>query len=83
MIEYDSRTAPSLRAHSAGGTRTESPLVASDDPYFNQLADFIALCRGEGKSGVTGYDGFMAISIALAAVESARTGLVVSPRREL
>ena len=83
MIEYDSRTAPSLRTHTAGGSRNEGPLSSADDPYFNQLKDFVAACRGERKPAVSGYDGFMAISIALAAVESAKTGKVVWPTRQL
>jgi len=83
MIEYDSRLTASLRTHSAGGTRLESPLAASDDPYFNQLRDFVAACRGEKSDSVTAYDGFMSLSISLAAVESAKTGRVVAPARAL
>ncbi len=83
MIEYDSRNAPSLRTHTAGGSRNEGPYSLSDDPYFNQLKDFVAACRGEREPAVSGYDGFMAVSIALAAVESAKTGKIVRPAREL
>lgn len=83
MIEFDSRHAPSLRTHTAGGTRNEGPLAVVDDPYFNQLQDFVRACRGEQTPAVSGYDGFMALSIASAAVESATTGQVVRPAREL
>lgn len=83
MIEYDSRNTPAVRTHTAGGTRTESPLAAVDDPYRNQLKDFVSACRGEMSPPVTGYDGFMAVSIALAALESAKTGKTVRPSREL
>lgn len=83
MIEYDSRTSQPLRSHNAGGTRTEAPLAPGDDPYYLQLHDFVSACRGQKTRSVTGYDGFMALSISLAAVESARTGQVVKPSREL
>lgn len=83
MIEYDSRTAPSLRTHSPGGTRLEGPMAASDDPYYRQLKDFVGTVYGQQTDSVKGYDGFMAVSIALAAVESAKTGRVVVPTREL
>jgi predicted dehydrogenase len=83
MIEFDSRNTPALRTHTAGGTRTENPLAAVDDPYRNQLKDFVAACRREIAPPVTGYDGFMAVSIALAALESAKTGQTVRPAREL
>lgn len=83
MIEFDSRATPALRTHTAGGSRNENPLAPVDDPYRNQLQDFVAACRGEGPVAITGYDGFMAVSIALAALESAKTGKTVRPAREL
>jgi predicted dehydrogenase len=83
MIEYDSRTAAALRTHTAGGTRLESPLAAEDDPYLKQLKDFVRACQNDGPGAVSGYDGFMALSISVAALRSARTGEVVAPVREL
>lgn len=81
MVQYDSRQVPTLRTHQTTGVRNETQLSPADDPYFNQLTAFIRACRGEAPPAVTGYDGFMALSIALAALESARTGEVVRPTR--
>lgn len=81
MVQYDSRTIPTLRTHQTTGVRTEAPLAQADDPYYNQLSAFVKACRGEAPPAVTGYDGFMALSIALAALESANTGEVVRPTR--
>ncbi|MEQ1822533.1 MAG: Gfo/Idh/MocA family oxidoreductase [Fimbriimonadaceae bacterium] len=81
MVQYDSRSVPTLRTHQTSGVRSEAPLSPVDDPYFNQLSAFVGACRGENPLAVTGYDGFMALSIALSALESARTGKVVKPVR--
>lgn len=82
MIQFDSRQAAIVRTSNAGGTRLESPLSGSDDPYRRQMADFVG-ALDTGKAKVTGYDGFMALSIGLAARESALTGKVISPRRDV
>jgi predicted dehydrogenase len=59
----------------------EAPLFASDDPYFNQLRAFIEAVQKHERPPVTGHDGLMALSIALAARESALTDKVVIPAR--
>lgn len=81
MIEFDSRTAASLKAHTGGTTRFEGPLAPTDDPYYGELRDFVDCIVNDSAPPVTAYDGFMALSIALAAVESAKTGKVAKPAR--
>lgn len=82
MIEYDSRLTPSLRTSIDGSpTVNEAPLNPTDDPYYNQLTGFVTAIREGKEPPVTGFDGLMAVSIATAAIESAKTGEVVSPAR--
>jgi predicted dehydrogenase len=54
-----------------------SPLL--QDPYEAEIAHFHDVLTGAAELRVTGEDGLMAVRIALAAVESARTGRPVSP----
>ncbi|MCB8932813.1 MAG: Gfo/Idh/MocA family oxidoreductase [Fimbriimonadaceae bacterium] len=89
MIEFDSRNTPTVRTHLAppkegdpprrGGN--EAPLTPTDDPYYRQLKGFLDAVRSGTPPPVSGYDGFMAVSLGLAALESARTGKVVVPAR--
>ena len=82
MIEYDSRFTPSLRTSVDGSPAVnEAPLDAADDPYYNQLHGFVTAVQEGKEPPVTGFDGLMAVSIAAAAIESAKTGKVVSPAR--
>ena len=90
MIEYDSRNTPTLRTHIGppkegqparrGGN--EAPLLPSDDPYYHQLKGFLDAVRTGTPPPVTGFDGLMAVSIGLAAIESAKTGHAIRPARE-
>lgn len=87
MLEHDSRKAQTIRtaigneAGTAVPQALEAPLDPIDDPYFNQLKGFVDAVKNGTPPPVTGYDGLMALSIALAAVESAKTGNVVKPTR--
>lgn len=82
LIQYDSRTTPTLRTHAGGKSINEAPLFGSDDPYYNELRGFLdAVTRNEAPP-VTGHDGLMALSIALAARESAVSDRVVAPARQ-
>ena len=83
ILEYDSRLTPSLRTHTAingiGKTVPEANFAPEDDPYFQELSAFVNAVQTGSEPPVTGYDGAMAVSIALAALESAKTGLAVPP----
>jgi predicted dehydrogenase len=82
LIQYDSRNTPTLRTHAGGKTVNEAPLLGGDDPYFNELTAFVHSAKTGETPPVTGYDGLMALSIALAARESALTDKVVAPARQ-
>lgn len=83
MIEYDSRIAHSLRTSIDGGSVVESPLSPTDDPYYQQLRSFIDSVKNGTPPLVSGADGLMAVSIACAAIESAKTGRLVAPARHI
>jgi predicted dehydrogenase len=79
LIEFDSRATPSLRTVTPDGTRLESNLNPTDDPYYRQLRDFVDSVQKNVSPPISIQDGFMALSISLAACESARTGERVCP----
>jgi UDP-N-acetylglucosamine 3-dehydrogenase len=87
IIEHDSRNTASLRTHvfvGEGSSRmtksfNESSMAPLDDPYYLELSGFVEAVQDGTPPPVTGYDGAMAVSIALAAWESAKTGQVVAP----
>lgn len=81
LIEYDSRNAATLRTHTEK-TVGEMPQAPTDDPYYKELRGFLNAVQNSTPPPVTGYDGLMAVSIAEAALESARTGRAVSPARQ-
>ncbi|MBN9500710.1 MAG: hypothetical protein BGO01_16385 [Armatimonadetes bacterium 55-13] len=81
LIQHDSRTNAALKTTFDGKTVTDNALAPQDDPYFLQLSAFLTAVKNGTDPVVSGYDGAMAVSIALAAVESAKTGNVVTPAR--
>ncbi len=65
------------QAANAGGVAVpESPLAK--DPYYAELEHFIDCIAGSAKPIVSVHDAIMALEIGLAALESARTGRVIS-----
>lgn len=76
MLEYDSRENPSLRTHT-GQTANENLYASFDDPYFKQLRAFVSAARGEAEPAVTAQEGFDAVRLACAAIESADNGRTV------
>lgn len=81
IVEFDSRRAPALRVATPEGSRADTPLSGLDDPYYHELNEFLKAVKEGTPPPVSGYDGLMALSISLAALESARTGRVVTPIR--
>ncbi|MCW5937941.1 MAG: Gfo/Idh/MocA family oxidoreductase [Fimbriimonadaceae bacterium] len=79
LIEYDSRRNPSLRLHQESGSRAENNYSAADDPYYRQISAFVETVRQGGTLPVTPEEGANAVAVALAAIESARTGRPVTP----
>ncbi|MBL8088551.1 MAG: Gfo/Idh/MocA family oxidoreductase [Chthonomonas sp.] len=81
MIEHDSKASWTLRTSTEGGVITEAPVVSGDDPYYRQARAFLEAVSGGTPLPVTAYDGAMAVSMARAAIESARTGRTMVPDR--
>ncbi len=79
MLEFDSRDVATIRTHLADGSRCESNLTPTEDPYYRELRAFIDAVKSGDVVPVTGEDGFKAVAIALAALESAKTGKAVAP----
>ena len=82
LIQFDSRNTPTLMTHLEGSTVREAPLAPTDDPFYLELRAFVDAAQKKTAPPVTGHDGLMALSIGLAAWESARTGEIVKPARE-
>ncbi len=81
LIEWDSfQTAPLFAAFSdpnhPGQVRQSSvsPLAEADEPYYAQLAHVLACLEQKKPFLVTPHDAVMALKVALAALESMRTG---------
>lgn len=82
LIQYDSRNTPTLRTNAGGKSINEAPLLGADDPYYNQLRGFIEAVTKREPPPVSGHDGLMALSISLAARDSAVRDKVVAPARQ-
>lgn len=80
LIEFDSRNTPTLRT-TTDKTINEGPMAPLDDPYYKQLRGFVEALQKGTPPPVSALDGVMAVSIALAAIESTKTGKVVIPQR--
>jgi len=82
MIAFDSRFAMPLMvakqdASGGGGgvAVPESPLA--EDPYMLEIKHFVDSVEAGQQPSITAVDGMKAVEIALAAIESARTGKVI------
>ena len=82
LIEFDSRTAPSVRVSTIGSTSVENPLASTDDPYYQELRQFLDAVSAGTTPPVTGLDGLHALAIAIAATESAETDRTVRPAHQ-
>jgi predicted dehydrogenase len=78
LIEFDSRTNPSLRVAGPQGQRAENNYLPEDDPYHGQLSAFLESARTGSPPPVTADEGSAAVRLALAAIESAQTGMTVA-----
>ncbi len=81
LIQNDSRSVASIRINTTGGSTLQQPHGHGADPYYLQLEAFLSAVKNKTSVPITAHDGVMALSIALAAVESAKTGEVVIPTR--
>lgn len=81
ILEFDSRTNPTLRFHTGDASTNQSFMGASDDPYFRQLSAFKRAFDTGTSPEITGLDGLRAVGIAQAAIESATNLVPVVPER--
>ncbi len=86
LIQYDSRNNAALRTvrvedATTTSTAAETPQGDLDDPYYLELTAFLQAIRTGKPVPVSAEDGVRALSIALAALESAKTRQVVVPDR--
>jgi predicted dehydrogenase len=96
MIEHDSRNAATVRTHLAAGsggsgdpreaaTRPrsgpEAPLFPTEDPYYRELRAFLDAVSVKSPPPVSALDGWMAVSIAQAAIDSSTRGAPAEPSR--
>lgn len=79
MIEYDSRNVATLRIHDAAGSRQESNMSPTDDPFYRELRLFVDAVVSGGPMPVAPEDGMRAVAVSRAAIESAKSGMAVSP----
>lgn len=80
LAEWDSLTDQPLfiaRHGPEGGSmvrQSHSPLAPEDNPYYAELAHFLECHKTSQAPRVTAHDALMAVKVALAAVESMRSG---------
>lgn len=79
LIEFDSRKTPAVRVQADNKQRNESNMHRLDDPYYRQLSAVVSAVVCGQPMPVSGKDGLAAVSIALAAIESAKTGRPIKP----
>lgn len=83
MIEWDaeenSPIAQVMRNDAGNGKiySEHSPTAPEDDPYYAELAHFLHCLETGQPFRVTPHDGLMAVKVALAAIESVRTGKAI------
>jgi predicted dehydrogenase len=85
LLEYDSAApapltltlTPDQGPQSAAVPQHYSPLAPRDDPYLLELEHFLSCLESGAEFRVTPEDGLEAVRVALAAIESRRTGLPV------
>jgi predicted dehydrogenase len=79
LIEFDSRTSPSLRISTGPTKSTENPLGELDDPYYKEIRAFLDSVKDGTPPPVTGLDGVKALAISLAAIQSVEEDRTVTP----
>ena len=81
LIQHDSRNTAILRSNTERGSSSEQSLNSTDDPYYLELHAFLESVRNGTEVPVSAHEGIMALSVSLAALQSAQTGETVSPVR--
>jgi predicted dehydrogenase len=81
LLNYDSRAAASLKVSVVGKTAFEANLIPTDEPYYLELRGFLDAIAAEKPVPVGIEEGFHALAISLAALESAESGKPCPPAR--
>ena len=81
LIQHDSRQNAALRTTLDGKTFVDGAISATDDPYYLELRGFVDAVQKGLPVPIDPVDGAMAVSVALAAIESAKTGRMVAPEK--
>ncbi|MHB8636494.1 MAG: Gfo/Idh/MocA family protein [Fimbriimonadaceae bacterium] len=81
LLAYDSRSAASLTVSTAGRTAYDANFAPTDDPYYQELRAFLDAFVAGRPAPVGAEEGFHALAISLAALESATSGNVTVPAR--
>ncbi len=83
IVEYDSRSAPSVRVSTDSQLAIASQMDGADDPYFLHLSAVVSAVRTGSPMPITGEEGMKAVAIAEAAIVSAMENRPVDPRELL
>lgn len=83
MVQFDAEQAApiGLSQPQMGGEAQDVPLLRSplsEDPYTTQIKSFYDHLVNDALVRITAVDGYKAVQIALAAIESAQTGQIVA-----
>jgi len=78
LLEFDSRKTPALRTATPDSLSLEPSIAPLEDPYYLELSAFLSAVQNQTPVPITGEDGLTALKIALAALESAKTGKVIT-----
>ena len=76
VLRFDSAPTPVLRD---GSGRVLFEDTGADDPFADQLAEFVATFAGSAEPRITAEDGLVALALALAGTQSADSGVPVDP----
>ena len=78
LLAFDSSKTPALKTVTGESKTLEPSLADKEDPYYLELSGFLRAVEEGTPVPITGRDGLVALQLSLAALESARTGKVVS-----
>jgi predicted dehydrogenase len=84
LLQYDMRDTATVRVHVAATEPGDllkvqnTPRLPHEDPYYQELRGFLDAVDADTEPPVTGEEGIVALRIALAAIESARTRAYVT-----
>lgn len=82
LLQYDSRAAASVKTIVEGRTAYEMNMAPGDDPFYKEMEAFVEALEQGAPPPVSIEEGFNALAVAVAALDSAQTGKKVKPAFE-